>query len=330
MLGGQVGNQTWSRRRSGRVVRPSRSEWWVVSERLLACIRQKRREDGHRAWSFEAIGAAVGCSGAAIGKICRGLTRQPAVEIVDRLAALLEVDRTVFTEGRLPRTTASESHRDRDHLCTGLGWLDESLRAGLERVTDPAVHAMLNDGIQAYVVAAHDRSRARTQTSSSLSSTARVMADRVADAASLPPQKQWRIDPERLNDAIRRFASQNPSHMWSNAAIGDNIGLSETSVIRIRQGRVKQPDLVALHRLASFLRISLEDITSGDVPQISPGDNQSEAAITWLSDENRAGLATMTEPTGREIVTRGIRLLLEHVTLNQITAHRTDDDAPKH
>lgn len=328
MLGGQVGNPTWSRRRSSRVVRPSRSEWWVVSDRLLACIRQKRREDGHRAWSFEAIGAAVGCSGAAIGKICRGHTRQPAVEIVDRLAALLGVDRTVFTEGQLPVTAASESHRD--HLCTVLGWLDESLLAGLERVTDPAIHAMLNDGIQAYIVAAHDQSRARTHTSPPLSSNDRIMAIRAASAASPPPQKQWRIDPDRLNGAIHRFASRNPPHTWSNAVIGDSIGLSETSVIRIRQGHVKQPDLVALHRLASFLHTSLEDITSGDVPQIPPGDSQGEAAVTWLSDENRAGLAIMTDPTRREIVTRGIRLLLEHVTLNQMAARRTDHDGPKH
>lgn len=328
MLGSQVGNQTRSRRRSNRVVRPSRSEWWVVSERLLACIRQKRREDGNRAWSFEAIGSAVGCSGAAIGKICRGQTRQPAVEIVDRLATLLGVDRTVFTEGRLPRTSAPEPHRDSDQCSTGLGWLDESLVTGLERVTDPAVHALLNDGIQANIIAVYDQPRARKQTSPPLSLTSRIAAIREASAPSPPSHKQWRIDPERLNDAIRRFASQNPPHTWSNAAIGDKIGLSETSVIRIRQGHVKQPDLVALHRLASFLRAPLSDITSGDVPQIPAGENQAQTAVPWLSDENRVVLAMMTDPARREIVTRGIRLLLEHVTLSQMTAHRTEHDVP--
>jgi hypothetical protein len=111
-------------------------------------------------------------------------------------------------------------------------------------------------------------------------------------------------------------------------AIGDAIGLSETSVIRMRRGQVKQPDLVALHRLASFLHTSIEDITSGDVPRIPSGNYQPHTVVRWLSDENLAGLAVMTDPARREIVVRGIRLLLEHVALNQMTTRRAADHDP--
>lgn len=322
-----MSTQTRSQRPSSQAIRPTRAEWWVVPERLLACIQQKRREDGHRAWSFEAIGAAVGCSGAAIGKMCRGNTRQPAVEIIDSLAALLGIDRAVFTEGRIPHTAASRTRRGSEQRRTGLEWLDESLIAGLHRVSDPAMQDMLNDGIQAYITAAHKQSRAPTQKTPTLSPTFRKTTTDAASETSSPAQK-WHVVPERLNDAIHRFTSQNPPYTWSNAAIGAQIGLSETSVIRMRQGNVKQPDLVALHRLVSLLNTSLEDITAGDVPKFPTGDNQNDTAVKWLSDENRAGLALMADPTRRDIVERGIRLLLEHVALNNITVHRTQHDAP--
>ena len=97
--------------------------WYVRHRELSALVEQRRAASGRSGgWTFEALGKAVGLSGAAISNICNGKTRQPSPRVLCDLAELLDVPVETIVWGRLP---------------LDVDWLPPEVVEGLRRLRDP-------------------------------------------------------------------------------------------------------------------------------------------------------------------------------------------------
>lgn len=272
-----------------------------MSAPLRARIAEKRADDGHRAWSAESIAARIGCTGAAVRKICRGETRRPDIGLVDRLADVLGLDRLEITVGLLPPVSMFPS-TDANRL-DSIDWLGDELLAGIDRVVDSTTRSSLADGIRRCVCTARKDTQIYTAPAPS--------GDVDADHGATP--RSWRVAAEKLAMAINNACDARGESL-SNERIGRAVGTSAESVGKLRRGTICQPDLDVLHRLADFLNADVDHLTVGTVPRLAAWHPVTTERCAWLPHEVRAQLA-LTLPVAHTHVQRAIRLLLETIAL---------------